>query len=229
MGAALDLLRIIRSIEELLYELTSWLIFYPRTLWAAIRHPFATMAHVAREERETTEDQFSDGLSPPLLLFITILLAHGIELSSVGLGPAPSRAVAALFASEQFLLLFRALLFSLFPLLGAAAAVRARGTPMTRATLRSPFFSLCIIAAPFALLSSIGLVLARARFDGAGLAGAALILGSSLLYLALQAMWMKRTLPIGPWRAAWLSLLSFAQAVFYLLVVVLALAQGATA
>jgi len=29
----LDFIGIIRSLEELLYEVMGWLIFYPRTLW----------------------------------------------------------------------------------------------------------------------------------------------------------------------------------------------------
>ena len=35
----MDFMRILRSLEEFLYEVMTWLVFYPRTMWRALRHP----------------------------------------------------------------------------------------------------------------------------------------------------------------------------------------------
>ena len=39
----MNVLTILRSVEELLYEVMSWLLFYPRTLWTTLTRPLATM------------------------------------------------------------------------------------------------------------------------------------------------------------------------------------------
>ena len=35
----MDFLKIIRSLEELLYEVMTWLVFYPRTMWRIVARP----------------------------------------------------------------------------------------------------------------------------------------------------------------------------------------------
>ncbi len=39
----MDFMRLLKSLEELLYELASWLIFYPMTMWRTLRRPQAMM------------------------------------------------------------------------------------------------------------------------------------------------------------------------------------------
>ena len=41
----MNVLTILRSVEELLYEVMSWLLFYPRTLFMTLRHPLRTMRY----------------------------------------------------------------------------------------------------------------------------------------------------------------------------------------
>lgn len=41
----MDLMRLLRSLEEFLYELIGWLVFYPRTFWRILRHPGAIALH----------------------------------------------------------------------------------------------------------------------------------------------------------------------------------------
>ena len=35
----MDFMRLLRSFEELLYEVIVMLVFFPRTLWLTLRHP----------------------------------------------------------------------------------------------------------------------------------------------------------------------------------------------
>ncbi len=38
--------QILRSVEDFLYEVMTWLVFYPRTLWRVIRHPRTMAAYL---------------------------------------------------------------------------------------------------------------------------------------------------------------------------------------
>ena len=77
----MDFLHIFRTIEGLLYEIMGWLVFYPRTLWRSIRHPAEMMRYSEAEQTEQAEQQYSDSLSPPLFLLLSILIAHAIEVA----------------------------------------------------------------------------------------------------------------------------------------------------
>jgi hypothetical protein len=37
--------QLLRSIENLLYEIMTWLVFYPRTLWRVDCHPLAVLSY----------------------------------------------------------------------------------------------------------------------------------------------------------------------------------------
>src|SRR3954454_17756122 len=75
---------ILKSFDELLYELMTWLLFYPVTLWRTIRHPLRSMVYVKAELHKKSSDQFRDALRPPIFLFVTVIIAHVVELQLVG-------------------------------------------------------------------------------------------------------------------------------------------------
>jgi hypothetical protein len=41
----MDFLKLIQSLDELLYEIMSWLIFYPVTLWRTLTKPLTMMTY----------------------------------------------------------------------------------------------------------------------------------------------------------------------------------------
>jgi hypothetical protein len=45
----MDFMRILQSLEEFLYEVMSWLVFYPRALWRTLRHPVAVAIYTQRQ------------------------------------------------------------------------------------------------------------------------------------------------------------------------------------
>jgi hypothetical protein len=63
----------LRSLGDLLYEVMSWLIFFPVTLWRALTHPLRMMAYVDNELGQPAEEQFVDTLNPPLFLVLGFL------------------------------------------------------------------------------------------------------------------------------------------------------------
>ena len=194
----MDFIKLIRSLEELLYEVVTWLVFYPRTMWRILAHPAATTRYSEDEETQAAAEQYTDTLSPPLLLMLTILIAHGIELGVGAKMLETKTAVAkALFGSEQNLLMLRALLFGIFPLVAATTLLGRRKLVLDRTALRGPFFSQCYLTAPFALMISAAGVLARVAPDAAKLAGAALALAGIAWYLAVETGWFRRQLDVG--------------------------------
>ncbi len=203
----MDFLKIIRSVEELLYEAMTWLLFYPRTLWRSVRHPDWIIAYTDRELGESPGEQFTDLISPPLFLILSILVAHGLEAGlGVRLQPTSSQLVNQMATSEQNLLISRALLFSVFPLVMAAGLLHTRGTPIDRGTLRNPFFLQCYLAAPFAVATSSASALLRAHGSTYPIIGGVLLTLALIWYVVVQTRWLYTQTGQGWWRAFGLAL-----------------------
>lgn len=62
----MNVLTILRSVEELLYKVISWLLFYPLTFWRTLTRPMGTMRYSDAEQRDKAEKQYLETLSPPL-------------------------------------------------------------------------------------------------------------------------------------------------------------------
>ena len=126
-------------------------------MWRIATRPLETTSYSEREQTDAAAQQYTDTLSPPLLLMLTLLIAHGLGL---GLGARTAETDSAIgktiFGSAQNLLMLRALAFSIFPLTAATTLLRRRHLAIDRTTLRGPFFSQCYLTAPFALAVSIG-------------------------------------------------------------------------
>lgn len=181
----MDLMNLLRSIEALLYEIVSWLLFYPLTLWRCLRHPLRMMIYAERELTDLPEKQFDDVLSPPLFLFLTLIIAHIIELQ-IGMEP---HGLSGALQDERNLLIFRAVLFSLFPLLVGIQRVRQLGQRLTRATLRPAFYSQCYLAAPFVLMVDLGMLVGRLPQERASVVGMFIFLAGLAWYLSSLTAW----------------------------------------
>ena len=113
----MDLLKILRSFEEFLFEAVSWLVFYPLTLWRIVRGPLAAMDYSDREQSDNEAHRYDDALSPPLFLLATIVLTNLISLAlHVPPPPESTELTKVVYASQQNLILFRSLAFSLIPI-----------------------------------------------------------------------------------------------------------------
>jgi len=80
----MNFFNLLKSLDELLYEIMSWLIFYPVTLWRTLVRPLKMMDYSDLEQRDAEEKQYTDTLAPPLFLLLTLIIGHAIELSLVG-------------------------------------------------------------------------------------------------------------------------------------------------
>lgn len=206
----MDFMRLLKSLEELLYELVSWLIFYPLTFWRSLTRPLSMMRYADVELGDRIDEQYDDAISPPLFLLITLLLSQALA------GAFPTVAgseAAALTRSTSNLLIARGVIFGIFPMTMAVTLLLQKGVPITRSTLRPPFFSQCYVAAPFVMLIGLAvdfLLLA----DGRGTALAALCFLAALVwYGQAQIRWFCQDLGIGLVKASGLFVLAFLLAV----------------
>lgn len=187
----------LNSLDELLFEIVSWIIFFPITLWKVIRGPLAAMAYAEAELARDDDDQFSETLSPPIFLIFALVIAHAIGIAMGG-GVNPivrsHHGLASLVNDNTTLLLLRIVIFSVFPLMLAARYSRKRFGTLSRKTLKSPFYAQCFVAAPFALMVSAGLNLSQLHHLAWTLTGAALAVTAFLTFGVLQILWFARSL-----------------------------------
>jgi len=180
------------SLDEILYELMAWVLFYPITLWKIVRSPIRTMKYAEDQLTLPKSEQFRATVSPPIMLVLTIVVIQGVGIA-VGDGVSPIVAshhgLAALVNDNTSLLLLRLALFGLFALVLAARKVRRSGTVINRDTLKPPFYAQCYAIAPFALLASGGVTIAISPDVRLAPWGLAATLGGFIYYAVVQIRW----------------------------------------
>lgn len=150
----MDFFKLIESLDEILYQVVSWLVFYPITLWRMISAPLKTMQAAERELTQSESKQFEDVVPPPLFLLLTILLVHVIELGAGEGGVITStRGLSRLISTDSSLIIFRILMFSILPLAASVRLMTARGVQIDTKALKGPFYAQCYAAGLFVLLS----------------------------------------------------------------------------
>lgn len=220
----MDFMRLLQSLEELLYELVSWLVFYPVTLWRTLRRPQQMMRYADVELGDAQEERYKDTLSPPLFLLLTLLFAHGLELALIA--HRDDAMLPEMLRNDTNLLIFRAFLFSIFPLLMAVRLLGRTGAALDRETLKPLFYSQCYVAAPFAFGLSAGMNLARTGHQEMVAVGTAISLLSLLWYVIVEVRWFEHDLHVGRLAAAWLVLRTVAEATVLLLVATMIVAHA---
>ena len=184
----------LNSLDELLYEVMSWLIFFPLTLWRATVQPLATMAQIENEADLPEDQQYAAVLSPPLFLALALLVGHGV---STALGEtdaiiANQHGLAGLINDAATALVVRVVIFAGFPLFLAARMVRTGGAALNRFTLRRPFYEQCYPAAVFALAVTLGTSLVHVPDPAIRLGGELLVWLSIANFALVEIVWFAR-------------------------------------
>jgi hypothetical protein len=187
----MDFFKLVEQLDEILYRVASWLLFYPITVWRMFWSPLKTMKLVEGELSENEPKQFDDVVPPPLFLLLSILVVHAIELGTVGDVPIAgnSRGLTRLLSNDTSLIVFRIMMFSILPLAAAYRLNRAKGLPVDNESLKAPFYAQCYAAGLFVLMSDgIALIVERhLSFDDPVHFA---IIGASLLWLlAIESRW----------------------------------------
>jgi hypothetical protein len=184
----------LKSFEVLLFEIMSWIVFYPRTLWRAGRHPLTMMDRSEQELKLPAEQQFKDIVSPPIFLLLTVVAAHAFEVAVVGNSPLIDNGIglAALIQDNTSLILFRLIAFSSLPVIAGAFALAVMKKPVDRVALQPLFYAQCFVTTPVVLLCSIAETLTRLPQPAANLPAALLFSAASLFYVGVETVWFAR-------------------------------------
>lgn len=199
----MNFFNLLQSLDELLYEVMSWLVFYPITLWRTLIHPLKMMDYSDLEQGDSEDQQYTDTLSPPLFLLLSLIIVHAAELALIGNDAVVTSKVglSALVSTNTDLIMLRIVSYSLFAVMMATRLLRARKVELTRATLRAPFYSQCYVVALLAILFGASEVLIRLAHEWSILTGALLGLAALLWFGTLQTAWFVQHLKCSRLRA----------------------------
>lgn len=190
-------------------------------MWRIVRHPLKTMEYSDREQSDSEEHRYDDAISPPLMLLATLVIANMVA-SALHVAPPHegSDAVRLVTASQQNLILFRSLVFSLAPLVMALTLLRRQGKKLSRGSLRAPFYAQCYLAAPIAAVTSAGGVITQ-RPDMNDAIGVAIMLMGLVWFFGCEAAWFRAKLSLGWVRAGLLTAWALLRVAVYVLIVTL--------
>jgi hypothetical protein len=201
----MDFMKWLNSLDELLYEVMSWVIFFPLTLWRSTVHPIGVMQEIAQEAALPDDERYSAVLSPPLFLTLALLLAHTVAtaLGQVDQIIANHDGLADLVNDNASALVLRVVVFAGFPLFLATRMVRKQKLRLNRGTLQQPFYEQCYPAAVFALGVGAGTSLGTYDDHATRMVGHVMSSASLLYFWAVETRWFAQVLKIGHLRAAW--------------------------
>lgn len=199
----MNFFNLLQSLDELLYEVMSWLVFYPITLWRTLVRPLKMMDYSDVEQGDASDQQYTDTLSPPLFLLLSLILVHAAEIALIGNDAVVASKVglSALVSTNTDLIILRIVSYSLFPVMMATRMVRAQTLQVNRDTLRAPFYSQCYVAAVLAMMLGSAVILIKLAHDWSVLAGGALVLFALLWFGFLQTAWFNQHLKCGRLKA----------------------------
>lgn len=192
----MNFFNLLQSLDELLYEVMSWLVFYPITLWRTLVRPLKMMDYSDVEQGDASDQQYTDTLSPPLFLLLSLILVHAAEIALVGNDAVVASKVglSAFVSNNTDLIILRIVSYSLFPVMMATRMVRAQALQVNRDTLRAPFYSQCYVAAVLAMMLGGAVILIKLAHEWSVLAGGALALVGLLWFGFLQTAWFNQHL-----------------------------------
>ena len=192
----MDFMKLLKSLDDFLYEVVGWIVFYPITLVRSVLKPVAMLRYSDRELLEPDEEQYTDTFNPPIFLLITLLIAY-----LLGKVIQPEIKLSSLLSKDTDLLLFRGVIFSIFPVLMSVDLLRHQGKRIDRVALRPLFYGQCFIAAPFALVVSIAGLLFEFRTVPHMIAGLLIFFVAVCWYVAVEVTWFSSTLNVTKVRA----------------------------
>jgi hypothetical protein len=179
------------SLDELLYELMSWIIFFPLTLWRIVRHPLKTMHYAEEQLLLDPERQYRGSVSPPIMLMLTIVIVQGLSLALDGPNSIVSsrHGLAGLVNDNTTLLLLRVILFGTFAIILATRKVQRSDLDVDRDTLKPAFYAQCYAISPFVLLLSGGTTAATMHNSVVQVSGIATVMLAFLFYGFVEVRW----------------------------------------
>lgn len=216
----MDIFKLSKSLDELIFDILMWVIFYPYTLVRVLIWPGYMIGYAAEELRKDTEksDLFDRGLSPPVFLFLSIVIAWMIAPDAPVSTQSQSAIAGIINGSVMSLLTYRLALYCVFPFAGALIFEWRTPGPISHHSFRLPFYQQAYLCAPLAIVFSITTVVATRIRDTDVLAFTALALIAIVVwYYWSQVVFFRRTMDSSWPAAAFWGLLSVCLGISFLI------------
>lgn len=189
----MDFLKWIKSLDEALFELMSWLVFWPVTLGRTLAGPLAMMRYADAQLARPEDEQYDEALSPPVFLVLTLIVAH---VAALALGQpdeliARQAGVAGMVDNDAAAVAVRLVLYASFPLVFAVLLLLTKQRTLRRASLKLPFYAQCYPAAAFAAALGLVVQLGQLRVVPGGMTGLGML--ACVVWLGtVEALWFRR-------------------------------------
>ncbi|HNK63267.1 MAG TPA: hypothetical protein PKL78_00115 [Anaerolineales bacterium] len=144
----MDIIKIIQSLQDFMYELVVWVLMLPKTILRAVFRPGWMVSYVNEEWEKKAEERFDDYLSPALFLLIVAVVPNTL-FNWMGRATLPTDLTAQLTENNlvaSTLAVLTCLLVFLFWL-----QILSR-RPVKRSMLKRLFFIQCYLVAPAQLI-----------------------------------------------------------------------------
>jgi hypothetical protein len=150
----MNLLKSFEAVEELVFEVASWVIFIPKTLCKAIFHPGWVARYVVSEAQKKPEERHQEYMSPILFWLIVGVLPYALILQYRSSGSTAADEVMSTTLPNA------AGMLALGPLALVVLPALLRKQPVDRAWLRQLFEAECLAFTPV-LVSGVPFLLAQ--------------------------------------------------------------------
>jgi hypothetical protein len=160
----MDLIRILRSAEDFIYEVALWVILVPITFAKVVSRPWWVQSYVASQFEKPSEERFNDYLSPIIFWSIMSVLPYiyAINALSDWTQGQPANVIGTdaffifKFINQSFEVKFIIISLLLIggPLGMSIAIVAAKKIKLSKSTLKRYFYTQCYYFTPlfFSLL-----------------------------------------------------------------------------
>jgi hypothetical protein len=212
----MDFMKLLKSLEELLYEVMVMLVFYPKTLWLTFRYPQRMMDYADTELGDVQSELYNDTLSPPLFLMICLAISHAIEVATSGNNA--TSVMPGFLRDTENLLAARVLVFSVFPLMMALRLLFGLKEELNRDTLRAPFYAQCFVTAPLAMAFGISQSIRDLALPNIDTFASIFLLLALSWYIRQQALWFRAKLKVSVTHSWVIALMTFLSTVILLVI-----------
>jgi hypothetical protein len=183
----MDFVAILRSLEALLFEIVSWLLFYPATLWQALRRPIALTKLTSAEFSLPQDERYEHFLSPPLFLVLSLIIGQLLESLAIGsIDQGLSNLMTPVLGGKVNLLAVTAVVAAVWPAIAAAFIFCNTREPLNRSRMRDLFYQQCVLIAPFVLFLSLSEIASMHRAD----LGVVVLIVSVSWYISVLTKWL---------------------------------------
>lgn len=143
----MDILKIIQSLQDFMFELVVWVLLLPKTIFNAVVRPGWVVAYVNQEWEKQPEDRFDEYLSPALFLLVVAVIPNALFN---WMGGSLNADVTARLTEDNLVASTLSVLVCLLVYIFWLQVLCKQ--PVRRSTLKRLFYIQCYLVAPAQLI-----------------------------------------------------------------------------